>query len=86
VEYKGFIVRAVEQENGKWRAIVRRPRAIPLKAKDHRKLYNFVTSRDADTVTDALLHALNAIDAGSFSRGTVRSTEKFWRRNRQRSA
>jgi hypothetical protein len=86
MEYKGFIVRAFEQENGEWRATIRRPHGRPLKARDRRKLYSFVTPRDADTATDAVLYALYAIDAGSFSRNTARSTERFWRRNRQRSA
>ncbi len=86
MEYKGFVVRAFEREKGKWRATIRRPHGLPLKAKDQRRRYHFVTSRDADTATDALLFALVAIDAGLFSRDTVRSTEKFWRRNQQRSA
>jgi hypothetical protein len=80
MEYKGFVIRAFERELGKWRAAVRRPHGIPLKAKDQKRLYCFVTSPDAATATDALLLALEAIDAGAFSRGTVRSTEKFWRR------
>ena len=86
MEYKGFLVGAFEREKGKWRATIRRPYGLPLKAKDQRKRYHFVTSRDAATAADALLFALNAIDAGSFSRDTVRSTEKFWRRNQERSA
>jgi hypothetical protein len=86
MEYKGFVVRAFEREQGKWRATIRRPHGIPLKAKDQRRLYCFVTSRDTATATDAVLLALEAIDTGSFSRNTVRSTEKFWRRSQQCSA
>lgn len=79
MEYRGFIVKAFERENGVWRATVRRSKGHPLKAKDFKKIYHFVTVRDAPTAVDALRMALDAIDAGSFSRNTARSTEKFAR-------
>jgi hypothetical protein len=86
MEYKGFVVKAFERGHGTWRAIVCRTNRQPLKAKDHKKKYHFMTPRDATTAVDALLLALEAIDSGFFARNTVRSTEKFWRRHRPRRA
>jgi hypothetical protein len=81
MEYKQFIIRAFETEAGKWRACVRRANGKPLKATGRTKLEKFVTGIDASTPDAAMIMAMAAIDAGSFSRNTARSTERFWRRN-----
>ena len=44
------------------------------------KLEQFITGLDFATADAAMMMAMEAIDAGSFSRPTMRSTEKFWRR------
>ena len=54
-----------------------------IKAKAYKKIYHFVTVRDATTAGDAFLLALDAIDTGFFARDTV---QKFWRRQGQRHA
>jgi hypothetical protein len=38
MEYKGFIVRVFEQENGKWRATIRRPHGRPLTRDEARQI------------------------------------------------
>ena len=81
MEYRQFIINAFEQEPGKWRACVRRANGKPLKATGRTKLQRFVTGIDAASADAAMIMAMDAIDAGSFSRRTARSTEKFWRRN-----
>lgn len=77
--YKRFIIDAFEQEPGRWRACVRRANGRPLKATGRTRLERFVTA-DAASPNAAMIMAMAAIDAGSFSRPTARSTEKFWRR------
>jgi hypothetical protein len=79
VEYKQFTIRAYEREPGKWRARVRRTSGRPL-ISGHSKLMEFVTAKDRASEADAMSMAIEAIDAGVFSRATKRSSEKFWRR------
>jgi hypothetical protein len=45
------------------------------------KTDEFITGIDAASANEAMLMAMEAVDAGTFSRRTVRSTEKFWRRS-----
>ena len=83
MEYKQFVVRAFEREPGKWRAKILRPDGESL-IKGRKRIVQFVTGLDRTTPSAALIAALEAIDAGAFSRaGTL--TEKFWRRRGQRS-
>jgi hypothetical protein len=79
VEYKQFTINAYEREPGKWRARVRRTSGRALIA-GRAKLLEFVTATDGSSEADAMTTAIEAIDAGAFSRATKRSSEKFWRR------
>jgi hypothetical protein len=81
MEYKQFIVTAFERQPGKWRARVRRTSGRALVATSRIKLQEFVTGADVKTASEAMIMAMEAIDAGAFSRKTSRSTERFWRRN-----
>ena len=67
MEYQGFIVQAFEREPGKWRAKVVRPDGEPL-IKDRNGIMHFVTGIDRLTPSAALLDAVKAIDAQTFSR------------------
>ena len=67
MEYQGFAVRAFERQPGKWRANVLRPDGEPL-IKGHKGIMQFVTGIDRLTPSAALLDALKAIDARTFSR------------------
>jgi hypothetical protein len=84
MEYQGFIVDAFEREPGKWRAKLSRSSGRPLITGRKRRIWQFVTGIDATTASAALLMALEAIEAGTFS-SAVPIPEKFWRRRRQRS-
>jgi hypothetical protein len=79
VEYKQFTISAYQREPGKWRARVRRTSGRALIA-GRAKLLEFVTARDSASDAGAMTMAIEAIDAGAFSRTTKRSSEKFWRR------
>jgi len=79
VEYKQFTISAYEREPGKWRARVRRTSGRPL-ISGRTRLLDFVTAKDGASEADAMTMAIEAIDAGAFSRATKRSSEKFWRR------
>lgn len=82
MEYKQFIVTVFEPQPGKWRARVRRRSGRALIATGRTKMDEFVISADANTASKAMIMAMDAIDAGAFSRKTSRSTEKFWRRQK----
>ena len=79
VEYRRFTISVYERERGKWRARVRRTSGRALIA-GRAKLFEFVTARDSASEADAMGMAIDAIDAGAFSRATRRSSERFWRR------
>ncbi len=79
VEYKQFTISAYQREPGKWRARVRRTSGRPL-ISGRMKLLEFLTAKDSASEADAMSMAIEAIDAGAFSRATKRSSEKFWRR------
>jgi hypothetical protein len=66
MEYQGFVVRAFEQEAGKWRAKVLRSSGEPL-IKGRKRIVQFITGTDTATASGALLLAIQAIDAGTFS-------------------
>jgi hypothetical protein len=78
VEYRRFIVRAFEQESGKWRARIWRVDGAPIALAGRKKLRFFVTGVDANAAPDAMLMAMAAIDAGSFSHNRVHK-ERYWR-------
>jgi hypothetical protein len=79
VEYKQFTISAYQREPGKWRARVRRTSGRPL-ISGRKKLLEFLTAKDGASEADAMTMAIEAIDAGAFSRATKRSSERFWRR------
>jgi hypothetical protein len=83
MEYKGFVVRAFEREPDKWRAKILRQNGEPL-IRGRRIIVQYITGVDRATPSAALLAALEAIDAGAFSRAAT-LPEKFWRRRGQRS-
>lgn len=83
VQYKQFTISVHEIEPGKWRARVRRTSGRPLIG-GRAKLLEFVTALDGSSEVDAMTMAIEAIDAGAFSRATQRHSEKFWRRTIER--
>jgi hypothetical protein len=83
MEYQGFVVEAFEQEPGKWRAKILRSSGKPL-ITGRKRIWQFVTGIDATTASAALLMALEAIDAETFS-SAAPLPEKFWRRRGRRS-
>lgn len=84
MEYKQFTISAYERAPGKWRARVRRTSGRPL-ISGRSKLLEFLTAKDSASEADAMTMAIEAIDAGAFSRATKRSSEKFWRRTAGRT-
>jgi hypothetical protein len=83
MEYKLFVVEAFEQGPSKWRAKIIRSNGMPL-ITGRTRIWQFITGVDATTAPAALLMALEAIDAGTFS-SAAPVPEKFWRRRGQRS-
>jgi hypothetical protein len=79
MEYQGFVVDAFERDPGKWRAKISRSSGKPV-ITGRKRIWRFVTGIDATTAPAALLMALEAIDAGAFTRAAP-LPEKFWRRN-----
>jgi len=75
VEYKHFIIKALEPKPGKWRASIKRldGKPIMLVGPGRVKLDQFVTGADSSTPRDALLLAIAAVDAGAFSRRSGRA-------------
>jgi hypothetical protein len=82
MEYLGFVVEAFEQGPGKWRAKILRSSGKPL-ITGRKRIWQFVTGVDATTASAALLMALDAIEAGTFSCAAP-LPEKFWRRRGRR--
>ena len=78
LEYKRFIVRASQLDSGKWRARIWRVDGGPIAVAGRKKLRFFVTGVDANTAPDAMLAAMSAIDAGTFSANRMYS-ERYWR-------
>jgi hypothetical protein len=85
MEYKQFLVGGFEQQPGKWRARIRRADGKPIKITSGKKLEQFITGLDATTELDAILMAVAAIDAKSFSR-LKGHEERFWRLCRHSNA
>ena len=83
MEYRGFVVDAFERDPGKWRAKLSRSSGRPL-ITGRKRIWQFVTGIDTTTAPAALLMALEAIDAGTFSSASP-LPEKFWRRRGKRS-
>jgi len=83
MEYLGFVVEAFEQGPGKWRAKILRSSGKPL-ITGRKRIWQFITGADAATASAALLMALDAIDAGTFSCAAP-LPEKFWRRRGRRT-
>lgn len=78
MKYKSFLIEVFEPEPGKWRARITRAHGIPLRSTGRRR--EFVTRAEHSSAAEAMMLAMEAIDAGFFSRNTERSTEKYWRR------
>jgi hypothetical protein len=77
MEYKHFVVKAFQQERGKWRASIKRSDGTPLAVVGpHRvKIAQSVTHVDSFTAEEAFSMAIEAIDAGAFSlRATLGSS------------
>ena len=83
MKYQGFVVEAFEQKPGKWRAKILRSSGKPL-ITGRKRIWQFVTGIDATTAPAALLMALEAIDAETFS-SAAPLPEKFWRRRGRRA-
>lgn len=81
MEYKRFVVRAIEREPGKWRASIRHADGKPVKIIGGKRIEQGHVSGDEGTAAAALLTAMAAIDAGTSARARV-ATEKLWRRRR----
>lgn len=73
MQYHEFSVIAFEREPQKWRARVRRADGMPIRIQGLKKLDHFVTGIDSETPQAALLAAIAAIDAGTFSRNRAAS-------------
>jgi len=78
MKYKTFLIEAFEREPGKWLARITREHGRPLKPTSRKR--EFVTSAEHSSAAEALMRAMEVIDAGFFSHDTERSTEKYWRR------
>jgi hypothetical protein len=78
MKYKSFLVEAFEHERGKWCAQITRAHGTPLKPTNRKR--EFVTSAEHSSAAEALMKAMEVIDAGFFSHDTERSAEKYWRR------
>jgi hypothetical protein len=84
MEYKQFKIASFERKPGKWRATVQRRSGRPLIATGRYTLQQFITVSDNASPADAMVTAMAAIDSGTFSRDTVRSVERYWRRTMRR--
>jgi hypothetical protein len=75
VEYKQFLVKAIEREPGKWRASVQRANGKALLSamtRRRRAIDKFITGIDATAADAAMRMAIAAIDANAFSRISTR--------------
>lgn len=78
LEYKQFIVSAFQQNSGQWRARIWRVDGGPIAFAGRKKLRFFETGVDANTAPGAVLLAMAAIDAGTFSANRMHR-ERYWR-------
>jgi hypothetical protein len=78
MQYKRFLIKAFQPEDGKWRARITRAHGRPLKSTDP-KCREYTTSVDCSLAAEALTIGIETIDAGCFSGKAEPSTEKFWR-------
>ena len=87
MEYRAFVIQAFEHEPGKWRARIRRVdgKAIMVIAGKN-KLAQFITGLDATTAEAALLMAIAAIDAETFTRTNERQMQLSKKRDCERRA
>ena len=76
MKYKSLLIETFEHEPGKWRAQITRANRGPL---DGRKR-KFATSGEHLSRAEALMKAVEVIDAGLFSRNAERRRETYWRR------
>jgi hypothetical protein len=78
MQYKTFLIKAFQPEDGKWRARITRAHGRPLTSADPKRR-ELITSVDCSSAVEALTMAMETIDAPSFSGCTEPSTEKYWR-------
>ena len=83
MEYLGFVVEAFEQRARQMAGENLRSSGKPL-ITGRKRIWQFVTGIDATTAPAALLMALEAIDAETFS-SAAPLPEKFWRRHGRRA-
>jgi hypothetical protein len=76
MEYQQFSVTAFERQPNKWRARIRRLDGMPVLIQGLKRLDQFVTGIDSETAQAALLTAMAAIDAGTFSRNRAQTDEE----------
>ncbi len=76
MEYQQFSVTAFERQPNKWRARIRRLDGMPVLIQGLKRLDQFVTGIDCETAQAALLTAMAAIDAGTFSRNRAQTGEE----------
>ncbi|MGH6672880.1 MAG: hypothetical protein ACRECV_13020 [Xanthobacteraceae bacterium] len=72
MEYKQFAINAFERKPDKWRARVRRTNGRSLIATRRSRMQEFITGIDAESASRAMVMAMDAIDAGTFSARTAR--------------
>ncbi len=75
MQYQRFLITAFERQPEKWRAKVRRADGMPIIIRGLKKLDEFVTGIDSNTAQAALLAAMAAIDAGTFSHNRSSESE-----------
>lgn len=68
MQYQQFLIAAFERQPNRWRATIRRVDGRPVVIYGPKRLDQFLTGIDCETAQAALLAAIAAVDAGTFSR------------------
>lgn len=68
MQYEQFEITAFERQTNVWRAKIRRADGAPVLIHGAKRMDEFVTGADCKTAQAALLAALAAIGAGTFTR------------------
>jgi hypothetical protein len=68
MQYEQYVITPFEKNPNRWRAKIRRADGFPILIRGPKKLDQFVTGIDCESAQAALLAAMAAIDAGTFSR------------------
>jgi hypothetical protein len=67
MQYEQFEITAFEKQPNLWGAKIKRADGTPVLIHGTKKMHEFVTSADYKTAQGALLAAMTAIDAGTFT-------------------